>query len=140
MSARPAVPSGLIWVARLAIGVLFITAALAKIGAAQPFALQIENYDILPAGWENLPAIVLPWIELVAGLALVLGVQARSAAWVAVTLMAVFTAAVGQAMARGLNVECGCFGTGDATRVGLPKLLENLVVTGVALLGGNRLR
>jgi uncharacterized membrane protein YphA (DoxX/SURF4 family) len=124
---------------RIVIGALFIYAALAKIGAAQPFALQIENYDILPVGYENLAAIVLPWIELVAGLTLVFGVWARSAAWVAVALMGVFTLAVGVAMARGLNVECGCFGSGDATRVGLPKLIENLVMTGLALVGSARL-
>ena len=140
MNGRPALPSGLVWISRLAVGVLLIMAALAKIGAAQPFALQIENYDILPDGYENLAAILLPWIELVAGLTLVFGIWARSAAWVAVALMVVFTVAVGQAMARGLNIECGCFGSGDATRVGLPKLLENLVVTGVALVGSLRLR
>ena len=125
---------------RVAIGVVFIAAALAKIGDAASFAAQIHNYRLLPIGAENLVAILLPWIELIAGLALVLGVQARSGAWLTAAMMVVFTAAVGQAVARNLDFECGCFGTADATRVGGMKLLENLIFTGTAIIASLRLR
>lgn len=125
---------------RVAIGVVFIAAALAKIGDAASFAAQIHNYRLLPVAAENLIAILLPWVELIAGLALVLGVQARPGAVITAVMMVVFTAAVGQAVARGLDFECGCFGTADATRVGGMKLLENLVLTGAAVVASLRLR
>ena len=125
---------------RVAIGVVFVAAALAKIGDAGAFAAQIHNYRLLPVAVENLVAILLPWVELIAGLALVLGMQARPGAVLTAVMMVVFTAAVGQAVARGLDFECGCFGTADATRVGGMKLLENLVLTGAAVIASLRLR
>jgi uncharacterized membrane protein YphA (DoxX/SURF4 family) len=118
---------------QILIGALFLVAALAKLGDLRAFAEQIHNFRLLPWGLENTSAIVLPWIELVAGLALVFGVRARSGGAVAAVLMAAFTAAVLIAMARGLDIECGCFGTGDATRVGLLKVLENAAMLALAL-------
>jgi uncharacterized membrane protein YphA (DoxX/SURF4 family) len=137
---RFALPPTLVWLARIVIGCILIAAALAKIGAAQQFALQIENYDFIPVGYENLIAITLPWVELLAGLTLVFGVWARAGAWLAVALMVAFTGGVIQALARGLNVECGCFGTADATRIGVRKLTENLVITAIATIGAARVR
>jgi uncharacterized membrane protein YphA (DoxX/SURF4 family) len=125
---------------RIVLGALLIVAGLAKIGGPEAFARQIENFDVLPIGSENLLAIVIPWIEVVAGLALMAGVRARSAAWLGLGLMLVFDIAVVQAMARGLDIECGCFGTASATRVGLAKLGENLALTALAALGSFRLR
>jgi len=116
-----------------AIGVLFIVAALAKLGDLRSFAEQIHNFRLLPLALENLAAMTLPWIELVAGLALVLRVQARAGAWMAALLMVVFTLAVTVALARGLDIACGCFGTADASRVGAVKLLQNVGMTLLAL-------
>jgi uncharacterized membrane protein YphA (DoxX/SURF4 family) len=122
------------------IGGLLAIAALAKLGDLHAFAEQIHNFRLLPWGLENLSAIILPWVELVAGLALVLGVRARAGGVVAVGLMAVFTVAVLIAMARGLDIECGCFGTGDATRVGLLKVVENSAMLAMALAASLRPR
>ena len=127
-------------VSQILIGALFCVAALAKLGDLPAFAEQIHNFRLLPWGLENLSAILLPWIELVAGLALVLGVRPRSGGAVASALMAAFTLAVLIAMARGLDIECGCFGTGDATRVGLLKVLENSAMLALALLASLRPR
>ena len=131
---------GTIRVSQLLIGGLFCAAALAKLGDLHAFAEQIHNFRLLPWGLENPSAIVLPWIELIAGLALVLGLRARSGGLVAAVLMAAFTLAVLIAMARGLDIECGCFGTGDATRVGLLKVLENVGMLALALLASLRPR
>ena len=54
--------------------------------------------------------------------------------------MTVFTVAVSLAVARKLDIECGCFGTADASRVGGLKLLENVLLTGAALVASLRLR
>jgi uncharacterized membrane protein YphA (DoxX/SURF4 family) len=131
--------SAFIRVCRIALGLVLLAAALAKIGQPAAFATQIHHYHAIPVAPEHLLAVILPWVELLAGLALVTGMRARAGAWLGLAMMVVFTLAVAQAMARGLNFECGCFGTGDATRVGLKKLLENLALTVVALLGARRL-
>jgi putative oxidoreductase len=118
---------------RLAIGGIFVVAALAKIGDLSSFAEQVHNFRIAPVPLENLLAMTLPWVELLAGLSLTLRVQERAGAWVATALMLVFTAAVGTALARGLDIECGCFGTADASTVGLQKILLNGAMTLLAL-------
>lgn len=120
--------------AQLGIGLLMGWAALAKLVDLPAFAHQIHNFQILPVPMENLVAMVLPWIELVAALSLVLGVRPRSGAVVTTGLMAVFTVAVAAALVRGLNIECGCFGTSSASRVGVAKLLQNLAMLAVAVV------
>jgi uncharacterized membrane protein YphA (DoxX/SURF4 family) len=125
--------------ARVLIGSLLVAAGLAKIGAPKSFALQIENYNFVPIGYENLIAITLPWIEVVGGLGLVLGVHARSAAWLALGLLVVFDVVLISALARGLDITCGCFGTATGARVGMTRLAENLALTGVAALASRRI-
>ena len=125
---------------RIVIGAVFIAAALAKIGDPGAFATQIHHFRLAQPVLEHPIAILLPWVELLAGLALVLDVRARSGAWLAAAMMAVFTFAVVTAMARHLDFECGCFGTADATRVGARKLVENLALTALALLASRRIR
>ncbi len=119
---------------QVVIGVVFLAAALAKIGDLETFASQIHNFRIVPVWSENLVAMTLPWVELVAGLCLVLGIRARGAGILTAILMAVFLVAVGQAVGRNLDIECGCFGTADATKVGIQKLLENAVLTMLATI------
>jgi putative oxidoreductase len=125
---------------RIVVGLVMLAAALGKIGDPTAFASQIHHFRLMPIAGENLLAITLPWIELLVGLALVLGVRARSGAWLALAMMVVFTAAVGQAMARGLDIECGCFGTADAQHVGTVKLLENLAITAASVIASLRAR
>jgi uncharacterized membrane protein YphA (DoxX/SURF4 family) len=124
---------------QLAVGIVFVAAALAKIGDPGYFAGQVHNYRLVPIVTENLVAMMLPWVELVAGVALVLGLRARAAALICTVLMALFTVGVALAVARGLDFECGCFGKADATRIGYRKLFENVVLTAVAAIAaGNR--
>lgn len=130
----------LIRVCRIGIGLVMLAAALGKIGDPGAFSTQIHHYHLVPVGAENLLAVLLPWVELLAGLSLVLGPHARSGAWLSAAMMAVFTLAVSTAVARGLDIECGCFGTADASHVGGMKLAENLLLTGAALVASLRLR
>jgi uncharacterized membrane protein YphA (DoxX/SURF4 family) len=121
--------------AQVVLGVLLGWAALAKLGDIPGLARDVHNFRLLPVAAEHLLAIVLPWIELTAALALVVGIRSRAGAVVATSLMVVLTTAVAIAMARGLNFECGCFGSAGATRVGVAKLLENLALLAIALVG-----
>jgi uncharacterized membrane protein YphA (DoxX/SURF4 family) len=125
---------------QVAIGALFLVAALAKLGDLHALATQIHNFRLLPLAVQNLAAMTLPWVEMLAGLSLVLGVRPRSGAIVVSTLLTVFTVAVLIAMAKGLDIECGCFGTADATRVGVVKILQNLGMLGLGLVGSLRAR
>ncbi len=133
---RPAV----LTVFRVAIGCVFVAAALGKIGDPAAFALQVHNYRLTPVWSEHLVAIVLPWVELVAGLALVLGVRARAGAALALGLMVLFTVAVGSAWARGLDFECGCFGKAGASRIGAQKFFENIGLIAATLVATLRRR
>jgi uncharacterized membrane protein YphA (DoxX/SURF4 family) len=115
-------------------------AGLAKIGDLHGFAEQLHNFRMMPIPLENLIAISLPWIELVAALALIFGVRARAGAMLSALLLTGFTTAVFVAMIRGLDIECGCFGTNDATRVGWGKIGQNLAMLALAVVGSVRRR
>ena len=117
---------------QIVMGVVFAWAALAKLGDLHGFADQVHNFRMVPIFAEHVVALSLPWIELVAALALILNIRARSGAVVVTSLLAVFTVAIIVALVRGLDIECGCFGTSDASRVGLVKITQNL---GMLVLG-----
>jgi uncharacterized membrane protein YphA (DoxX/SURF4 family) len=123
-----------------AVGLVFLVAALAKIGDGATFARQIHHFRLVPFGLENLLGITLPWIELVAALAILLRLEPRAGSVVVAGLMGLFVIVVGVAVARGLDIECGCFGTADASRVGTAKLLENLGLLALAVVASRRPR
>lgn len=132
--AEPAV----LRITQIVIGLVFVIAALGKIGDLPWFAQEVHNYHLAPLWGENLLAMVMPWIELVAGIALVLGVRARAGGVVVFVLMLVFTVAVAIAWARGLDFRCGCFGKLGASRIGAQKFAENLGLTLLAGLASRR--
>lgn len=124
----------LVRAAQVAIGLVFLAAALAKIGDTSYFAQQVHNYRLVPLWSEHLLAMTMPWIELVAGLALVIGPRRRAGALVVLVFMAVFTVAVGAAWARGLDFHCGCFGKAGAGMIGARKFFENVGLTLLAAI------
>ena len=127
-------------ITRITIGLVFVIAALGKIGDVAWFAQQVHNYRIAPGWAENAVAIMLPWIELLAGLALVLGIRARAGGVIVLALMIFFTLAVAAAWARGLDFRCGCFGKIGASSIGASKFAENLGLTLIAALAVRRER
>ena len=102
-----------IWLARLAVAGVFLGACLAKIRDPELFALAVNRYRILPGEFVNLVAIVLPWIELTAGLAVLAGpTRLRAAgATLIVGMLTVFTLAISLNLVRGIEASCGCFST-----------------------------
>ncbi len=105
---------------RLALGAIFILAGAEKVFDPKPFGDMVAGFQMLPNEFVNLIAIILPWLELTTGLFLVLGTWVRASALVGTLLSAVFLAAVTQAIARGLDIKCGCFGKLWESGVGLP--------------------
>jgi putative oxidoreductase len=94
---------------QIALGAIFFAAALPKIADPPSFAHMIYNYRILPAGLINISALVMPWVEILAGLALMLGVWTKGARNVIAAMLLVFIAAIAFNLARDNAIDCGCF-------------------------------
>jgi len=117
---------------RVIFGFVFIFAAITKVTDPEGFSLSIYNYKLMPDVLINVLAIAFPWIELVAGILLVFGISVRENSAILTGLLVVFIIAIAISMARGLDIDCGCFGTVDGAKVGIMKILENV---GLLLLG-----
>lgn len=117
---------------RLALGGVFLYAAGSKIYSPGQFAVAVSNYRLLPHEWTHLAAITVPWVEAIAGTLVILGVWLRPSALVLLGLTGVFMAAIASALARGLNIECGCFGTVGGRQVGLASLAFDAVLLAMA--------
>lgn len=126
VSGRERLQSAVLLLVRLALGGILFYAGFVKLRAAWPFAEAIANFRMLPAQANQILGVVLPWVELSVGLLLVFGLWVRAAGMLAAGLFAVFLVAIAMALLRGLDIECGCFGTGAAARVGLQALAFDL--------------
>jgi uncharacterized membrane protein YphA (DoxX/SURF4 family) len=100
-------------IARLILGAIFIYAAIDKILHPEAFAKAVYNYRILPHLLINSTAIVLPWLELILGIFLVLGLFREGGVGLVTFLLLVFLGAMAFNLARGLNIDCGCFSIGS---------------------------
>lgn len=96
---------------RLIVGGVFIWAAVSKIADPLTFAQDVRNYRLVGQTLSFLTAIVLPWVELLAGVCLIIGIFPRSSALLVSGLLTFFIILVAVTMVRGIDVECGCFGT-----------------------------
>ena len=128
-------PLGWRYLLRVLLGLVFVWAALAKIGDLAGFAREIHNYRAVPLSAENVLAMTIPWIELVAGLALFLNVFPRGATLTLGGLLLVFFVLILSAIVRGLDIECGCFGTSDAARTDWLTLLRDTAFLLLAWFG-----
>ena len=99
---------------QIALGIIFVVAAWPKIVDPPSFAHMIYNYRILPAGLINVSALIMPWVELVIGLCLILGVWVRPARWLVTAMLVVFMIAISINLVRGNAIDCGCFDTSAA--------------------------
>jgi putative oxidoreductase len=126
---------------RCLLGGIFLFAAVPKILAPEQFASAIMNYRLVPDWLVNGGAIVIPWVEAGAALLLIAGVWVRANALVFSGLLAGFLGAIISALARGLNIECGCFGTVAGHRIGLVHLVLDaaLLATAILLFRGARI-
>lgn len=121
-------------VTRLYLALVFILSGIDKINDLAGFAQSIENYRILPIYAVNIFAIIIPWIEVVAGGLLLIGLYIRENSLIIGTLTVIFTIAVIIAVLKGLDIDCGCMGTHDGQKVGLIKMIENISLIIVAYL------
>ena len=107
--------SWLVLALRIVLGAIFIVAGATKVGHADLFAAQIAGFRLLSPAVIAPIAIALPFLEILLGIYLIIGLFTRAAAWIAVALLAIFDLAIASAVVRGMSVSCGCFGPNDAT-------------------------
>jgi uncharacterized membrane protein YphA (DoxX/SURF4 family) len=110
---------------RVAVGLVFLIAGLGKAADPASFAREMQNYQIIPFALINIMALIMPWIEIIVGIFLIAGVRIKANAAIASGFMLIFIIAIGSAMLRGLNINCGCF-SGHTVLVGWPKLMQNI--------------
>jgi putative oxidoreductase len=122
-----------VWAVRLVLAGVLLAAAVPKLADPAAFAAKLPNYRLFPDFAVNIIAATAPMLEVVAALALVSGRLYRGGVWLTVGLMAVFTGLIGSALARGIDLDCGCFGgAAQADPVGPLDLVRNIVLLGLA--------
>jgi uncharacterized membrane protein YphA (DoxX/SURF4 family) len=113
---------------RVALGGVFIVASIDKLRHPEAFATAIANYRLLPYTVINAMAIVLPWLEVISGAILVLGVWIRASTMIVLGLLFAFSVGISQALFRGLDISCGCFSTNpNAARMSWWTLIWDLI-------------
>ena len=99
-------------VARLVLGVALLVAGGAKVGNPMVSARTVQAYQLLPFDVAAVVGYALPVVEIIVGILLVAGLFTRASAALGTLFMLVFIAAIASAWARGLTIDCGCFGGG----------------------------
>jgi uncharacterized membrane protein YphA (DoxX/SURF4 family) len=113
--------------ARLILGGVLLAAGGLKIGNLQKSAMSVRAYELLPIDLANFFGYVLPWIEIGMGLLLIVGAVVSIMGLLGALIMLAFVVAIAQAWARGLSIDCGCFGGGGEIDPGETKYLSTIL-------------
>jgi len=117
---------------RWLLGALFLYAGVVKAADPHGFSLALYNYHLLPGWLINPLAIILPWVELMAGVSLLVGIWTQGGALLASALLAIFALALGISLIRGLDIACGCFSTSSgAEPITWLYLVRDLILLGM---------
>lgn len=134
-----------LWLIRLLVGGVFIYAGALKAWETQDFASDLRHYAIIP--WSDLVlllAVYVPWVEIFAGLAVACRRLYLGGLIAIVGMMLIFTGALTNAWARGLDISCGCFGKEkESIRTNFPALLGRdlgILLGALILLGAEARR
>ena len=115
--------------ARLVLGGVLLAAGLLKYQHLDKSQMAVRAYEMLPIALANFLGIILPFVEIAVGILLIIGAAIRISALVGGVLMFAFMIGISQAWARGLSIDCGCFGGGGQVEPGtanyLPELLRD---------------
>jgi hypothetical protein len=124
------------WMLRLAVGGVFVYAGSVKILDSQQFALDVQNYQLTSWTMSIVVAMYLPWLEIIASIALMTRKLYLGALSAMLGMTSVFLVAILSAWMRGLDITCGCFGRSDV-RVSYPELIgrDLLLMAAIVALG-----
>ncbi len=105
----------MVLILRIALGLVFIYAAYTKLSESwRLFAAGIASYEVLPMWAVQLLARTLPWFELLVGVLLIVGRWLRVSTVATSALLLVFFSLMVRAYVKGMTIDCGCFGPGEA--------------------------
>lgn len=114
-------------VGRLILGGTLLAAGLLKVSHPYTSAAAVRAYRLLPNNVANLIGYTLPWVEIGIALALILGLAIRICSVITGLLMIAFMVGVGSAWARGLTIDCGCFGGGGKVAAGATQYWQEML-------------
>lgn len=114
-------------VLRLVVGVVLVVAGWLKIDNLAESRAATRAYELLPQEVANFVGSLLPFVEVALGVLLILGLLTRASALGAAILMLAFTGAVASAWARGLTIDCGCFGGGGQVGADETRYLQEIL-------------
>jgi uncharacterized membrane protein YphA (DoxX/SURF4 family) len=117
---------------RLLLGGVFVWAGAVKAFDVPAFAGQVAAYRLLPYAWNYAVAATLPYVELLAGALMLANFRVRPAALLLAALNVLFSVVLVSVLARGLNIDCGCFGP-DAGSTPLQALGRDLILLALAV-------
>jgi uncharacterized membrane protein YphA (DoxX/SURF4 family) len=112
---------------RLILGGVLLAAGALKIGNLQKSAMAVRAYEMLPVDLANFLGYALPWIEIGMGLLLIVGASVKICGLLGALTMLAFIIAIAQAWARGLSIDCGCFGGGGTIDPEDTKYLSEII-------------
>ena len=112
---------------RLVLGGVLLVAGLLKYQHLDKSQMAVRAYELLPIALANFLGIVLPYLEIAVGILLIIGAAVRVSAAISALLMFAFSIGIAQAWARGLSIDCGCFGGGGQVAPGTANYLPELV-------------
>lgn len=116
----------------LLFGGVFAYAGTVKAWDPAAFLLDIRSFEMLPDPWAAWLAMSLPWLEIFAGLAVMTGLLRAGGLLLLNACLLGFLAAILIAWARGLDIRCGCFGSGGSSEY-VELLVRDLVLLGLGL-------
>lgn len=123
------------FVFRVVLGGVLLVAGLLKYQHLDKSQMAVRAYELLPIALANFLGIVLPYLEIAIGILLIIGAAVRVSAVISGLLMFAFSIGIAQAWARGLSIDCGCFGGGGQVAPGTANYLPELVRdAGLALM------
>ncbi|HEY1974936.1 MAG TPA: MauE/DoxX family redox-associated membrane protein [Candidatus Baltobacteraceae bacterium] len=117
-----------VFVVRILVGGLLLATGILKVGHPAELAAAIAGFRLLGAGAIGPMALALPYVELLLGIYLIVGLFTRIVAIVCAAQFAVYAAAIGSAVVRHIPAACGCFGPGDAAVADWPHVAFDLVL------------
>jgi len=104
-------------VARLVVGGVWLAAGLLKVPDPAESVRAVRAYQLLPEAVVPVVGHALPGLEILVGVCLIAGVLVRANALLSVVLLVAFVIGISSAWARGLSIECGCFGGGGGPAI-----------------------
>ncbi|NES30913.1 DoxX family membrane protein [Micromonospora terminaliae] len=127
----PAVRPWLGIAARFGLAAVWLVAGASKIDDLAASGRAVNAYQVMPYDLATVIGAALPFVELALGVLLLVGLATRVTAGVSAALLVVFITGIASAWARGLSIDCGCFGSGGQLAAGqapsyLPEILRDL--------------